>query len=58
MNMTPEQQIQSAIVRIDIILEWIGKVLRIAAPTMLILAVLAIILVKLVAYHRRSHAER
>jgi Tfp pilus assembly protein PilX len=59
MNMTPEQQIQVAIVRIDIFLERIGYVLRITVPTVLILTVLAIAMVKLVVYYsRRSHAER
>ena len=58
MNMTPVQQIQVAIVRIDIFLERIGYVLRIAVPTALILTVLAIAMVKLVVYYRRSHAER
>lgn len=45
-ELTPEQKLQVTIVRIDIILEWIWHVLRIAVPIMLIVTVLALVLAK------------
>ena len=57
-TLTPEQQLQVLIVRIDIVLEWIGYVLRIAIPTVLLVTMLVIITMKLRRRHRRSHAER
>ena len=45
-ELTPEQKLQVTIVRIDIILEWIWHVLRIAVPIMLIVTVFAILLAK------------
>ena len=57
-TLTPEQQLQVLIVRIDIVLEWIGYVLRIAIPTALLVTMLVIITMKLRRRHRRNHAER
>ena len=45
-ELTPEQKLQVTIVRIDIILEWIWNVLRIAVPIMLIVTVFALLLAK------------
>ena len=45
-SLTPEQKLQVLIVRIDIILEWIWYVLRIAIPAALILTALVILLVR------------
>lgn len=45
-ELTLEQKLQVTIVRIDIILEWIWYVLRIAVPIMLIVTVLALVLAK------------
>ena len=53
-ELTPEQKLQVTIVRIDIILEWIWHVLRIAVPVMLIVTVFAILLAK---WRRRRRAR-
>ena len=52
-ELTLEQKIQVTIVRIDIILEWIGWALRIAVPIMLI----TVVVVLLVRFRRRRRSR-
>lgn len=52
-ELTLEQKIQVTIVRIDIILEWIGWALRIAVPIMLS----TVLVVLLVRFRRRRRSR-
>ena len=52
-ELTLEQKIQVTIVRIDIILEWIGWALRIAVPIMLI----TVVVILLVRFRRRRRSR-